>query len=88
MNPESILGSEFHSSFTPKKPRYSEDTWEFPNLELLPVIKEGPDFQDMEELQGLIRRQWKGLVSRVETLKSVAGRNNKYEEEFDSFVGE
>jgi hypothetical protein len=71
-------------SFTPrKKPRYSDD-WDFPELELLPTIEEGPDPQDAEELQGHIGRHWKDLVATVETLKSVAGRNTKYEEELDS----
>jgi hypothetical protein len=80
-----VLNPSSGVSFTPrKKPRYSEDTWEFPDLENLPAIAEGGPELEGEDLQDHVGRQWKDLVQAVETLKTVAGRNNKYEHELDA----
>jgi hypothetical protein len=76
-------------SFTPrKKPRYSSDRWEFPDLQVLEEIPEIPDGMDDFAVQDHIAGHWKNLVTTVESLKSVAGRNSKYETELDSLGGD
>jgi hypothetical protein len=82
-----ILNPSSGVSFTPrKKPLYSDDSWEFAGggLEVLPVIEEAPDPLDLAVLQEHIGRQWSTVIIAVATLKSVAGRNNKYELELDA----
>jgi hypothetical protein len=82
-----ILNPSSGVSFTPrKKPRYSDDSWEFAGggLDVLPSIEEAPDSSDPAALQEHIGRQWSTVITAVETLKSVAGRNNKYELELDA----
>jgi hypothetical protein len=76
-------------SFTPrKKPRYSTDRWEFPDLQVLEEIPEIPDGMDDFAVQDHIAGHWKNLVTTVDSLKSVAGRNSKYEIELDSLGGD
>jgi hypothetical protein len=50
----------------------------------LPTIEEGPDPLDPRALQDHIGSQWRTVVTAVEALKAVAGRNNKYELELDA----
>jgi hypothetical protein len=79
-----VLNPASGVSYTPrKKPRYSEDTWDFPDMEMLPTIAEGPATEDPEVLQEHIRLHWKSMVQAIEALKSAAGQNTKYEEELD-----
>jgi hypothetical protein len=71
-------------SFTPtKKPRYS-DGWDFPDIEILPPLEEVPEDQDIKDSQIHIAKQWKNVVQSVETLKTVAGRNTRYEAEMEN----
>ena len=38
-------------SFTPrKKPRFSDDSWKFPNLDMLPAIEEGVESEEAPDL--------------------------------------
>jgi hypothetical protein len=73
-------------SFTPrKKPRYSDDSsWDFPDVAVLPTLEEGPDPQDAAAMSAHIVGQWKDIVQSVEGLKTLAGRNNRYEKEMES----
>ena len=72
-------------SFTPqKKVRYSDDSWEYPDVEMLPTISEGPDTGNEDEMASHIKTQWKGVVQAVEALKTMAAKNTKYETEIDN----
>lgn len=84
-----VLDPTSKISFTPrKKPRYSTDAWEFPDLQVLEEIPEIPGGLDDFAVQDHIAGHWKSLVTTVESLKSVAGRNSKYETELDSLGGD
>jgi hypothetical protein len=51
---------------------------------MLPPIPEILDGKDGFGVQDHISGQWKDMVTAVETLKSVAGQNCKYETELDA----
>jgi hypothetical protein len=80
-----ILSPSSGVGFTPrKKPRYSDSSWDFAELDILPPLEEGPGMQDKEALSSHILEQWKGTVQTVEVLKKAASRNNRYEREMES----
>jgi hypothetical protein len=80
-----ILNPSSGVSFTPrKKARYSAESWEFPDVEVLGVIEEGPDPSDQEAILEHVAQQWKGAAQAIEALKSMSGKSARYEEEMDS----
>jgi hypothetical protein len=61
-----------------------DSSWDFPDVTVLPTLEEGPDPQDADAMSAHIVRQWKDIVQSVEGLKTLAGRNNRYEKEIES----